>query len=86
MCFSLYIEVLLVTYAKQQDRTRLRTQPCFFYSSLSEVSSSSDTILHFTLLLVRSQLGFGHLHNTFALPRRNKTASIYDTALSDESK
>jgi hypothetical protein len=43
------------------------------------MEKGTDTILHFTLFLVRSQPDFGHVHDIFALPCPNKIDSNYDT-------
>jgi hypothetical protein len=48
--------------------TRLRTSPCFIGFLLSEVYSTSDTILLYWLSLVRSLLSFGHRLAFLAFP------------------
>ncbi|MEH7097839.1 hypothetical protein, partial [Neobacillus vireti] len=47
--------------------TRLRTPPCFFSFTLSEVRPTSDTTMLFKLHFVRSPLNIGHHHAILAL-------------------
>jgi len=47
---------------------QLRTLPCYFGSSLSDVGSTSDTTSLFWLCLVRCWLNFGHYLALLALP------------------